>query len=593
MLHGVPQPTQSYHPRATLRLIVRLDEFGADSRLQKLAPTATTKNLNGVLVNRSPLQAQLDSSAPAGVTRYVLALPGQVAATGGPQDQTQSQDQYTFDVTVIPKTASWQQNGVQQANTLHAAIKYIDCPLDPRLIRACGVELYLGCVTEDQAAEANSGESPPGAPVLPTSFVGPRGESRTNLRFQGFVTTWEVDWGESEPVISLECQDNSTLLHNQEMPPRLVLSMTDPLDKAVADFLANFVQLAGLTVEYLPSTDTPPTLGPVLSGTAYRPNLGPPASKGGGAAQSKQSAWDYLTDVCGSVAHTIRMDGTTLIIQRARALLTSTVTPRADDPYKPRTIDNATYPFRTLLYGRNVKTLKVRRSYGKKAVANTECRSYSTERKTVLVGRFPAQQSVTNPGESDRQVYALPGNTTPDQKWAVYNVPGIKDQATLQKIAQGIYEQVGRQELGVEIKTQNLGSFGGSNLDPDVLDMKVGDTFELLVNRDTAAVNDLTRIETALTAQAQNAALMLSLGFSQAFADAYAQAYVNAGFTTTYRLKTMKVDWSADDGGGVTMEINGTNYIEVRADKFLPPGQEPSNSVQAQPQPAVPPTGAP
>jgi len=68
---------------------------------------------------------------------------------------------------------------------------------------------------------------------------------------------------------------------------------------------------------------------------------------------------------------------------------------------------------------------------------------------------------------------------------------------------------------------------------------------------------------------------------------------VNAGFTTTYRLKTMKVDWSADDGGGVTMEINGTNYIEVRADKFLPPGQEPSNSVQAQPQPAVPPTGAP
>lgn len=586
----MPQPTQSYYPRATLRLIVRLDEFGADSKLQALAPAATTKNLDGVLVHRSPLEAQLDPTAPSGVTRYVLALPGAATSTGGPQDQVRSADQYTFDVTVIPKTASWQQNGVQQASTLHAAVKYIDCPIDPRLVRACAVELYLGCVSDDQQAQVNAGKAPAGTPVVPTTFTGPLGEERTNLRFQGFVTTWEVDWGENEPVISLECQDNSTLLHNQEMPPRLVLSMADPLDKAVADFLANFVQLAGLTVQYLPAADAPPVLGTVLSGTAFRPKLGPPASKGGGSAQSKQSVWDYLTDICGSVAHTIRMDGTTIIIQRARSLMTSTVVPRADDPFKGRTVDGVSFTYRRFLYGRNVKSLKVRRSYGKKAVQNVEVRSYSTERKTVLVGRFPAQQSVTNPGKSDRQVYALPGNATPDQKWSVYNVPGIKDQATLQKIAQGIYEQTCRQELGVEFKTTNLGSFGGSNVDPDVLDMKVGDTFELLVNRDTDDVNDLTRIETALTAQAMNAALMVGLGFSQEFADAYAAAYVNAGFTTTYRLKTMKVDWG---DGGVTLEVNGTNYVEVRADAFLPPGQEPSDSVQPLPQPQDPPVGAP
>jgi hypothetical protein len=564
----MPQPLQTYYPRCTARLIFRFDEYGAESTL-KPAPASTTKNLNGTTVPRSPLTGQPDPSAPPGVTRYVLAPPGGATTVGGPQDQSQSSDGYTYDVTVIPKSAAWSQNGIQQAGTVNLTIKYVDCPIDPRLVRSCGVELYLGCVTEDAFVATNTGSASPQDEVLPATYAGPSGEPRTNLRFQGFVNKWDVSWGDSEPTITIDAQDNSMLLHNQECPPRLSISAALPLDKAVATYLANFVQFAGLSVEYRPSTDTPPILGSVLGETALRPGLGPQPAGGGGGVQ-KHSVWDLLTDVCGATAHSIRMDGTTLVIQRARSLLGTSVAQRADDPFRPRTVDGVSFSCRRFLYGRNVKTMKVSRDFGKKCVQNVEVRSQGGNGdKTTLIGRFPLPP--------DRQVYALPGNAQPDQKWTVYSVPGIKDQPTLAKIAQGIYEQMGRQEMGVEIKTHNLGSFGGDNTDPDILDCKTGDTVEVLVNRDDDDVNEMTHMETALTAQQSNAALMVSLGFSQDFANAYARAYVNAGFTTTYRVKTMKVTWSSEGDGGVDITLHTTNYVQVRADKFLPPGQEPSN----------------
>ncbi len=578
-------PKQSYYPRCTLRLILRFDEFAASnnasSPLRKALPLKTTKNLDGVAVQRSPLVAQLDPTAPPGVTRYVLVSPG--VAPGGPQDQTASLDGNTWDVTVIPKSASWHQNGVKEAQELDAVIKYIDCPIDPRICRAVAVELYLGCVDEDSFVAQNDHTAATNATIIPTGFVGPLGETRTNLRFQGWVNDWAVDFGEGEPTITLKCQDNSQMLHNQEQPPRLCLDMKKPIDQAIADYLANFVQFAGLSVEYRPPGDTPPTLNTVLSGTAYRPNLGPPMSKGGGGGggTSKQSVWDYLTDITGSISHNIRMDGTSIIVQKVRSLMAADAgssAARPDDPFEGRTVQGVSFQYRRFLYGRNIQNMKIGRNYTKKQVANIEVRSYVTERKLCLVGRFPTPQA--------RQLYALPGNVT-DQKWTVVKVAGITDQNMLNAIAQDYYESMGRQEMSVNIKTKNLASFGGDNTDPDILDMKVGDTFELLVNRDLDNVNDLTRIETALTAAGQNAALMTALGFSAGFANAYAQAYTNANFLTLYKLKGMKVDWSCDDG--VTLDIDGINYIEIRANQSLPQGQETSATpVQASTQPGSP-----
>ncbi len=552
----MPQPHQDYFPRCQVRLILRFDEFGDEGSIGT-PPAQTTKNIVNTGQPRSPYTAQLDPMAQPGVVRYVIALPGQAATVGGPQDQTQSSDGYTFDVTLIPRSIKWKQGGIKTANTCTITGRYVDCPIDPRVCRSVGVEVLLGCVAEDDMVAAIEHTAPPGAPVLPVNYVGPYGETRTNLRFQGFAKTWESELGESEPTFTIEAQDNSMLLHNQQVPPRAGIPVNMPFDQAVAQYLAqNFVQFVGLTVQYLPSTDKAPALQDVLAEHVYVPGNGLcPAGCAAGA--EKASVWDFLTDACGMIGHTVRMDGTTLIIQRPRALLANSIAQRTDDPFRSRTVDGVTFGYRRMLYGRNIKSMRPKRNFGSKQAANIEVRSQGGNgNKTTLIGRFPTSDpNGTANAKQNRLRYAQPGNTQPDEKWEVHTFPGIKDQATLMKIAQSIYESKGRQELEFDIKTKNLGSFGGFNTDPDILDCKTGDTIEVLVNRDQDERNTLTNMETQLTALQANAALMVQLGFSQGFADAYAKAYTNANFTTTYRLHTMDVSWAAKDGVQIDMMV--------------------------------------
>lgn len=575
-------PEQDYYPRSKLRLIIRFEEYGRALLIPKV-PNKTTKNLNGVLDPRNNLTVQKDPNSPQGVQRFVLQRGGQTGY-GDAQSQDSSSDNLTHVLAgIVPKNADWNQNGLRIADTLNATIKYIDCPLDPRTIRSCAIEYFLGTVSAEEYASGVKGltrgdifgQGVPNAAepmdMVADTYLDAQGRQRTNLRFQGWVDIWKIDWTSAEPMIHLECRDNSSILIEQQQPPTLVLSMALPIDQAISQYLSHFPQLQGLSVEYRPTADKVPILGPLLSATAYRPNLGPPVSKGGGGTE-KHSIWDYLTDVCGSIGHAIFVEGTTVVISRVRTLFSSAQQNRPDDPFQGRTSSTGTsWTFRRFIYGRNIKSLQAARNLNnKKQTTNVEVRCYSPEVKQILVARFPLPQ--------DRLAWAIPGNAQPDQKWVIYKVSGIKDQATLRALAQNIYEQLGRAELDTEIKLHNLASYGGGNLDPDILDMRVGDTIEVLTNRDDA-YNTLTQIEKNLTAQQRNAQLMSVLGFSDEFAQAYAQAYTDAGFQTTFKLRQAKYHWDTTTGVGISM--NCVNYVEVRADKFLPTGEEPNVTQQS------------
>ena len=574
-------PDQSYYPGAKIRMTIRLDEFGASNRL-KPAPSKTTKNLNGIRDPRGALQAVQDPSAPQGVTRYLIVEQGATQAQPA-TDQARSSDGLTFDVTVIPKDMTWDQNGIRTADTLSATFKFIDCPIDPRCVRSCAIEAFIGTVSDDEFAAGIQGRTRSGFAaqgqgeslnIIPDTYLDANRVQRTNSRFIGWVDKWDVEWeDEAEPSIRIDCRDNTSLFIEQQCPPRLVLDMNSPIDKAIAVYLSHFPQMQGLSVQYLPTTDTPPTLAKLLCNTAYRPQLGPHPSKTGG--NDKMSVWDYLTDVCGSIGHNIRVQGTTIIVQTPRAVTPGLPQPRVDDPFQGRTLatgEELTY--RRFLYGRNIKSMKVSRNFAKQVPTNIEIRSYNTENKELAVERFPLPE--------DRLQYAIPGDAQPDQKWLVKSVFGIKDKKILKIIAQSMYEQLGRSELQCEIVTRNLSSFGGGNLDPDILDMQAGDTFELLTNRSDDEVSTISSIEKALTVQQKNAVFMQSLGFASDFATAYAKVYTDAGFLSQWRTKNMKVVWNTESGIDIT--LTGMNYIEVRADQYQPAGQEPSTQDPTQPQ---------
>jgi hypothetical protein len=127
---------------------------------------------------------------------------------------------------------------------------------------------------------------------------------------------------------------------------------------------------------------------------------------------------------------------------------------------------------------------------------------------------------------------------------------------------------MGRGEIGGKADTRNLASFGGSNADPDLCRLDVGDGIELLT--DTRSVRSGAPLTSTLTEHDRKS-------FSEAVADihsrigdenlsrvivATARGQVNE-LQRFFRVKTVKQKW--DKSSGIEISFDFENYFVVRA----------------------------
>jgi hypothetical protein len=545
-------------------------------------------------LSRGALQVAADPESPPGTTRFLLQAPGGQPGVQafGPQARQQSKDGLTQVIEgIVPTDFHLSTNGLRTASSLKLTMPFVACPIDPRTLRACAVEFYLGTIPGGDAVAENAGRDSArtdgsvniGAEpldVLPDTWTDAAGQPRTNLRFQGWTDSWECEWsGDKISDINLDCTDNTRLLLNVDAPAKGQVSKDLPLDQAVAKYLTFSPIFGGLSVEYRPGTETAPTLASVLHSSAFIPGQGPPVSLLAGGQYEKASVFDYLSDVCRSVGHSLFMDGIVLVIQRVRSITSSNVPSRPNDPYLPRTMpDGTVLPYRRFVYGRNLSKIHFKRNMTRHAPANISVRAYNPDTKQVLVERFPLA--------ADVQALALPGDTV-EQKWLELNIGGgVVDRKTMRVYAQEVYESLWRQEVGVELETMNLSSYGGGNDDPDILDLQFGDTVEALFSRDDF-YSTLGPTQQKLDAVGANAQLLKDVGFPDDFAQAYAAAYTNAGLQQIYRVHNVDIEGSSQDG--VSVKIHCVNYVEVTSDKSLDASEEPP----AAPAAASPATVAP
>ncbi len=562
---GREEPIQSYYPSARVRFILRFEDWGrVTTASAPVKPPHLRKGKSDVSTVQLQVVEQPDGS-------FQLVQPGgDPNSMGSPQEQRSSSDSKTWVVDgIIPLTADPKFNGIRTADTLSLEVAYRDFPFDPRAIRACAVEYFEGCITPEDYQRGINGEiradaTPAGGlpyHVVPDEYVDPYGRRRTNLRFSGWVDEWDDEWpSEDAPTVRFECVDNTFLLLNQDAPQKLVLDPALPIDKAIATYLANFPQMRGMSVTYLPrvTRDKVPVLKAVLLATKFQPKLGPSPSTGG---SGKLKVWDYLTDVCRAIGHSVRVDGNSIIVQTPRSLYDNRLPARAEDPFSGRRLPGGRVLTRRLyLYGRNIWEMGSKRRFGTYQPKNVEVRCYQTDRKTTLVARFPETKE-------DRLAHPAPGDAT-EQKWSVFTVEGIGDQKTLKLVAQSYYETMGRNELSVRVQTSNLGSYGGGNLDPDALDLRPGDAVDVELMRDPSEEGISTTAGEVTRSLDQGAADYLrSLGFGAALADAYQAAVSGIGLQSTFRVKTLQHAWdgSGDSQLGLTLDL--CNYVEVRVDK--------------------------
>jgi hypothetical protein len=558
-------PTKiSYYPSARVRLLIRLEDYGAPG---------TPKPPKRPVVNRRGVKDSGSSDVrvvQSGSVFELVGPGGQPGQLGGPHDQTTSSDGLTHVVDgIIPLDAQHDRNGIRIADTLKLNLFYVDLPIDPRVIRAIGVQYFDGTISSGDWERGERGELRESATaqglalpynVVPDSFIDKAGLFRTNLRFEGWCD--ELGMGlprDGMATLSLDCTDNTRLLIEIDAPPALTLDPNIRIDQAIANYLAAFPQLRGFSVEYRPAVDASkiPVLKDALSRGAYPPKLGP--APGG---SSKLTLWDYLTDVAGAIGHTIRVSFSRIIIQRAKTLYVAGFTSRPDDPFQGRSFpDGQVIRNRTYVYGDNMLEFEMRRRFTKAQATNVEVRSYLPQRKKTIVVRYPEK--------ADRQTRHMPGENS-DQKYTVVRVSGIGDPASLRVVAQTAYESLGRNEVEATIVSRNLSSLGGEDIDPDILDAEPGDSIDA-ITAPTGDEQDFNTIQ-ALASESSVAQRLTNAGFDPAFASAYAKAYSNQGFPRTFRARTISTKW--DNGDGLEIQIGCINYIEVRVDADLPPGEE-------------------
>lgn len=542
-------PHQTYYPACKVRLIVRFDEFSDEPSAVPPEKPATMRK--GHKDKGQVLDYSIDPDAPEGVTRYRLAGRGQTEA------QEASKDNLTHVIEgIIPVRATLEKNTYKEADTLELELSYLDLPFDPRTVRSCAVECYMGTIDADTWREYMRLQT---IPELPDES-----EYGTNRQFKGWIDDWRVNWtSENAASVELSCRDNTSLFIDQDAPPQIKVDPKVGIDEALAKYLACFPQFEGIGVEYRPQNEEPPKLKDVMQRSSQR-------NGGVGPGKDKMSVWDFIIDVTGMVGCVAFMDGETVVIQKPRTLYARGFS-RLEDPWRGRVADDIPMNNRTMIFGRNLSEFNVSRRYNENAPRNIEVRCYLPERKKTLVVRFPGVTSKAQPGESA------------DKSVTVFRVAGVQSKEALQVIAQSIYEDVSRQELEVSMKTPNIASFGGDNAEPDLLYLQAGDPIEVYFAKDDTGDPVLlpatqAQVENSLLVTDKTFEYLQSLGYDADIAKAYAQAYTNAGYQTAFRVAKVVYDWSDDEG--LTIGIDAVNYIEVRYDKALPDGLEPEPTAE-------------
>lgn len=195
----------------------------------------------------------------------------------------------------------------------------------------------------------------------------------------------------------------------------------------------------------------------------------------------------------------------------------------------------------------------------------------------MLIARWPNPEAATstdpNPPIVTNQEKATVSKVAPSGSDGLKDVtrvsyPGITNQKRLQQIAQELYEEIGRQELGGNVKTKSLASFGAGNEDPDLLRLRPGDAMQLMIDAGplrtyaptVSPLNANTRMDSGELVQK----LTAQFGGDSNLARAIVATTRNAvtELQNTYRVANVVFDWDVKSGVSVAFDFH--NYVIAR-----------------------------
>lgn len=415
-------PKQLYHPSVVVNLRIRFDEALNVVQTQQPDPESVIDLVTG----------RLDSPTP-------LSRPLFLDGAG---------DKLSHVVGRQPLNMSVEKNGYRQAGTFDMVLDWRDLPIDPRAIRAIGVEVYMGVVSPQDFAAGITKADPDGRRRSIIDIT------RRKPLLVGVADTGSVEFNEDGTCrVHISGRDLRGLLLDAKVDPRIFenLDLKKNIVNVVQQIISKHPYGQNIVVDANPddwntlqpgefgpeqpqpvsgsTVSVPSNLGAAAIGAGaaaavaqavsilYATNIPSPGTKDGitrvrrgadgqtstsapPAAGEKISFWDLITRYCFLVGAIPYFVGETLRIRPSRSLYDytkPTYDPRIPTPFangQPRVIDDGNpaqkkpIKIRRFVWGRNLKTLKYERKFAGTKVPTIEVISVDTGSKARGAGKL-------------------------------------------------------------------------------------------------------------------------------------------------------------------------------------------------------------
>ena len=556
---GDKPATSLYYPSMVVHLGLRFDET-----LMVKARDAST--------DAPQLQQASDKQDPAQEAPYLepLAVKGQGAS---------------WILNLVPTKASVELPGIRTAGKFSLTFDYRALPIDPRLMSAIIVEIHLGAVDARDYSDGVAGMVY-GDTFQPTSILRTRDAAgipdNDSLLMIGACDTNECSYDGGLGEVHLEGRDLRGMLLDGKIRPGALdkVDLTQPISKVVAAILDSVTLDHSVTINVVAvGFQSALQSGRGLSGepspadvdglTRVRQGADGDGAKSKPAGGDKLTYWDIIVQYCFLVGAVPYFQGQTLMIRPARDIYAqldqSAPTPFLDG--LPRQVDEGgegggvvkkPLRVRRLVYGRNVESLSCQRKYqgGAKVPIVEAVGIDDTVRgaQKLIVEQWPPADSDAAKSKGENERIRIP-------------VHGVRSRERLRSIAQDLYEEIGRGEIGGTCKTKSLSSFGAGNEDPDMLRVRPTDAVELSV--DVRSLSSRAPLVSELTEanrrpfDEQVKVLNARLGdinLARALVATARSSVVDS--LRWFRTSSVRFEWSVKNGVGISFDFQ--NYIVPR-----------------------------
>ena len=312
--------------------------------------------------------------------------------------------------------------------------------------------------------------------------------------------------------------------------------------------------------------DPLPTLGE-LRGLKWQDSKGHTKKARSAGSKEEISVWDLCTDICVGHGFIVYVDipreaylGTLpaaeIVISKPKTFYGSTVDVDG-------TLEADLNSVREFVYGGGGNcTMTIKRDLtGKNTPKAIEVKATTAETGRHLSLRFP------RPVKTTKAAARAQGDREEVQTLLYGEVPEARAEEVLLRVAESLYEQLGRKEHTIVIKTTELAFLPSTLLVPgaqDILGLRAGDPVAIRI----ASGGPETFTVTSAGAISQEgiegrAAVLRRIGFTEAAAARAVAAIARQRLQEVFRVRSVGVQWNHQSG--FEIEIEAINYLDARS----------------------------